>query len=76
MRFTIGAMITNEQPETLMIDGEETEVPAGAVAWKQADAVEDACWLYDEVEAKTIDHDEPGVVVWTPSRLAGSAHLN
>jgi hypothetical protein len=60
-------------PEILVIDGEPTPVPAGAVGWKQTDAVEDACWLFDEAEAEAIDHDDPGVVLWTPSHRW---HLN
>lgn len=53
--------------EILVIDGEPTPVPAGAVAWKQTDALEDACWLYDETEAEAIEREDPGVVLWTPS---------
>jgi hypothetical protein len=60
-------MAIMEQPEILLIDGEPTEVPDGAVAWKQTDAVEDACWLYDEAEAQAIERDDPGVVLWTRS---------
>lgn len=63
-------MVIKEQPEILVIDGEPTEVPEGAVAWKQTDALEDACWLYDEVEARAIERGDPGVVLWTPSRRA------
>jgi len=66
-------MAITELPETLMIDGEPTPVPPGAVAWKQTDAVEDACWLYDVAEAEEIEHDDPGVVLWTPSQRW---HLN
>lgn len=60
-------MAITQLPQTLVIEGESTEVPAGAVAWKQTDAVEDACWLYDEDEAEAIDREDPGVVLWTRS---------
>ena len=63
-------MVIEERPEILVIDGEPTEVPAGAVAWKLTDTVEDACWLYDEVEARAIEREDPEVVVWPPSHRA------
>lgn len=61
-------MAIRELLEILVIEGEPTPVPPGAVAWKQTDAVEDACWLYDRAEAEAIEREDPGVVLWTPSR--------
>lgn len=66
-------MAIKEPPEMLVIDGEPTPVPPGAVAWKQTDAVEDACWLFDTAEAEAIERADPGVVLWAPSRRW---HLN
>lgn len=66
-------MAIKEPSEVLVIDGEPTPVPLGAVAWKETDAVEDACWLYDEAEAEAIDREDPGVVIWAPSHRW---HLN
>ena len=66
-------MAITKLPEILVIDGEPMPVPPGAVAWKETDAVEDACWLYDEAQAEAIDREDPGVVIWTPSHRW---HLN
>lgn len=66
-------MVIEEPRDVLVIEGEPKLVPDGAVAWKQNDAVEDACWLYDLGEAESIDRADPGVVLWVPSRRP---HLN
>lgn len=48
---------------TITINGETVEAPAGAVAYKYADPVEDARWIYDQDEADTIAAEDPSLVV-------------
>ncbi|MFZ0217683.1 MAG: hypothetical protein WAM30_17275 [Candidatus Dormiibacterota bacterium] len=54
--------------ELLVIDGEPTAVPTGAVAFKYDDAVESACWLFDAEEAEQIAREDPAVIVWAGRR--------
>lgn len=54
--------------EFLVIDDEPTPVPPGAVAFKYDDAIESACWLYDQAEAEQIEREDPSVIVWARSR--------
>lgn len=55
--------------DTIKINGIATEVPAGAVAYKHADPVEDARWLYDEDEAQCIASEDPSLIVWTAQEV-------
>ena len=61
-------MAIQHTPVEVVIDGEPTPVPQGAVAFKYEDAVEEACWLYDEAEAEQIARVDPSVVVWVNPR--------
>lgn len=46
-----------------------TEVPADAVAYKHADPIEDARWIYDADEAREIAAEDPSLIAWvTPDR--------
>jgi hypothetical protein len=56
--------------ELIVIDDEPTPVPPGAVAFKYDDAIESACWLYDEAEALQIEREDPSVIVWVSGRKA------
>lgn len=44
------------------INNTETPAPAGAVAWKYADATEDARWIYDQAEADDIAREDPSLI--------------
>lgn len=65
---------------TITINGVETAVPAEAVAYKYADAVEDARWLTDADEAREIEQVDPSLIVWVPDErqaiLTGLAGKN
>ena len=49
---------------TILINGTEVVVPAGAVAWKFADPTEDARWIYARDEASAIEREDPSLIVW------------
>lgn len=49
---------------TIKINGIAVTVPAGAVAYKYADPVEGARWLYDKAEAWRIASEDPSLIVW------------
>lgn len=49
---------------TIEINGTQTEIPAGAVAYKHADPTEDARWISDEDEAWEIEQIDPSLIVW------------
>lgn len=54
---------------TIEINGTATEVPADAVAYKHADPIEDARWIYDADEAREIAAEDPSLIAWvTPDR--------
>jgi hypothetical protein len=61
-------MAVQPTPVEVVIDGERTPVPMGAVAFKYEDAVEEACWLYDQREAEEIARQDPTAVVWVEPR--------
>jgi hypothetical protein len=61
-------MAVHYTPVEVEIDGELTPVPMGAVAFKYQDAVEAACWLYDEREAREIARQDPSAIVWVDRR--------
>lgn len=37
-------------------------MPAGAVAYKYADPIDDACWIFDEDEANEIEREDPALI--------------
>jgi hypothetical protein len=47
----------------IRINGVETAVPEGAVAYKYADPTEDARWVYDEDDAADIRREDPSLLV-------------
>lgn len=49
---------------TIQINGIETQVPEGAVAFKYADPTEGARWITDRNEASEIASEDPSLVVW------------
>jgi len=49
---------------TITINGSEVEVPDGAVAWKHADPIEGAYWIYDHDNARRIESEDPSLIVW------------
>lgn len=49
---------------TIVMNGIDTEVPAGMVAYKYADPTEDARWIDDESEAHEIASTDPSLIVW------------
>lgn len=55
---------------TIEINGEHTEVPAGAVAYKFADPTESARWITDRVEARQIEREDPSLIVWADKKIA------
>lgn len=48
---------------TIKINGVETQVPAGAIAYKYADPTEDARWVYDESDLQEIRREDPSLIV-------------
>src|ERR1039458_6928153 len=61
---------------TININGENTEVPEGAVAWKYADPTEDACWIYTYAEAEEIQREDGGLIVWVPAPNEGHTRFH
>jgi hypothetical protein len=55
--------MTNENP-TATINGTRVAAPEGAVAYKYADPVEDARWLYDDDYARRIEAEDPSLIEW------------
>jgi hypothetical protein len=51
------------KPGYIRINGVETAVPEGAVAYKYADPTEDARWVYDEDDAADIRREDPSLLV-------------
>jgi hypothetical protein len=49
--------------KSIQINGVATEVPAGAVAYKYADPIEDARWIYEESEVESIGCEDPSLIV-------------
>lgn len=49
---------------TIQINGIDTEVPEGAVAYKYADPTEEEKWIYDEQEALEIAAEDDSLIVW------------
>jgi len=42
---------------------ESAEAPEGAVAYKYADALQDACWLYSEDDVRDVEREDPSLIV-------------
>ena len=55
---------------TIKINGVETDVPAGAVAWQYTSPVEEARWIYSEDEAREVERDDPSLIVWVGQLLS------
>ena len=49
---------------SITINGEAVEVPDGAVAYKYADPIEDAYWVYTDERAHEIAGEDPSLIVW------------
>jgi hypothetical protein len=52
-----------ERTDYIEINREQTEVPAGAVAYKYADPIEDTRWLYDEDAVRAVEREDPSLIV-------------
>ena len=50
-------------PRTVLINGQPVAMPANALAYKHADPIEDARWIYDERDLADIKADDPTLVV-------------
>lgn len=48
---------------TIEINGKQIEVPAGAIAYKYADPIEGARWVYDESDLADIGREDPSLLV-------------
>ena len=48
---------------TIEINGIPTEAPADAVAYKYADALQDACWLYSEDDVRDVEREDQSLIV-------------
>lgn len=48
---------------TIDINGEATEVPTGAIAYKHADPTEDARWVYENWDLVEIRAQDPGLLI-------------
>jgi hypothetical protein len=49
-------------PYTIIVDGREVEVPAGAVAWRHASG--GGWWLYTRDSALRVESVDPDAIVW------------
>lgn len=49
--------------KTIQINGQPTQVPEGAIAYKYADPIEDARWVYDEADLRDIRREDPSLLV-------------
>lgn len=58
--------VTRRQVESIEINGEDAQVPAGAVAYKYADPTEDARWIENADEARKIEREDANLIVWVP----------
>ena len=48
---------------TIKINGVETQVPAGAIAYKYADPTEGARWVYEQSDLDAIRREDPSLLV-------------
>lgn len=48
---------------TIEINGIPTDIPAGAIAYKYADPIEGACWLYTEDDVRDVEREDPSLIV-------------
>lgn len=48
---------------TIKVNGVETQVPTGAIAYKYADPTDDARWVYEDWDLAEIRAQDPGLVV-------------
>lgn len=48
---------------TININGAQTDVPVGAIAYKYADPVEDARWVYTQSDLDDISREDPSLLV-------------
>jgi len=48
----------------IKINGTTVAAPRDAVAYKYQDPVEEAKWIYDPEEAREIEREDPGLIVW------------
>lgn len=49
--------------QTITINGTSVAVPENAVAYKYADPIDDARWIYDADEARLIQREDPSLIV-------------
>jgi hypothetical protein len=49
--------------QSIVINGVAVAVPIGAVAYKYADPIEDARWIYDASEAARIQSEDASLIV-------------
>jgi len=54
----------NGKNGTATINGTPVSAPAGAVAYAYADALDDARWIYDEVEATDVERIDASLIEW------------
>ena len=54
----------NKMSKQIAINGVLTDVPAGAVAYKFADPVEGARWVYDDDDAREISKEDPSLLIY------------
>jgi len=52
---------------TIRINGIETAVPAGAIAYKYADPTEGARWVYEQSDLDDIRREDPSLIVGVPN---------
>lgn len=51
---------------SIQINGVRTPAPARAIAYKYADPIEDARWIYDESDLRAIAAEDPKLLVPVP----------
>ena len=50
--------------KSITINGTTLPLPSQAVAYKYADPIEGARWIYDEWEAREIEGEDSSLIVW------------
>lgn len=66
-RVEIETALAGEQPISeshCLINNTPVTAPAGAVAWKYADALEAARWIFDLAEAQDIAREDLSLIEW------------
>ena len=56
--------------KSVVINGVTVAAPPGAVAYKYADPIEDACWVFDAQAARRVEIEDSNLIVWVDPAFA------